>query len=95
MPFHSLEEGNRLLGHLQAGGTPAELADRKIHCFRKGERFNQNIVLEKTNSGYGSVMHVVALLDIKKSTYSPSRSSNIRNIHLGRPTTACRAILFT
>ena len=33
-----------------------DAADRKIRCFRrKGERFNQNMVLEKTNRGYGSV----------------------------------------
>ena len=33
-----------------------DAADRKIRCFRrKGERFNQNMILEKTNRGYGSV----------------------------------------
>ena len=35
-----------------------DAADHKIRCFRrKGERFNQNMILEekKTNRGYGSV----------------------------------------
>ena len=33
-----------------------DAADRKICCFRrKGELFNQDMVLEKTNRGYGSV----------------------------------------
>ena len=33
-----------------------DAADRKIRCFRrKGERFNQDMILEKTNRGYGSV----------------------------------------
>ena len=31
-------------------------SDRKIRCYRsKGERFNEDMILEKTNRGYGSV----------------------------------------